>query len=118
MRINGFWSDAVTYLNYNQDTSFMCGMNSSNVILTKYVLNSTVAHDFEILQSYWKNNDSCANGPQVYADEEERASTFNYLWNHYAVREEPFIEVVSIAKEKKTRRRIFKFIIPALEEGI
>jgi len=78
MCIIGLWSDVVIYLDYIQDTPFVCGMNSSNVIVTKYVLNPNVAHDFEILQSYWKGNDSFASGPQVYTDEEERASTINY----------------------------------------
>lgn len=79
MRIIGLWSDIVIYLDYIQDTPFICSMNSSNVIVTKYVLNPNVAHDFQIFQSYWKGNDSFAKGTQVYTDEEERASTINYL---------------------------------------
>lgn len=46
MRIIGLWSDMVIYLDYIQDTPFICGMNSSNVIVTKYVLNPNVTHDF------------------------------------------------------------------------
>ncbi|KEH41593.1 hypothetical protein MTR_1g052605 [Medicago truncatula] len=52
--------------------------------------------------SFWKGKDVSASVPQVYTDEEERATTINYLKNCSAAMEEPFIEVVS----KKNKKRM------------
>jgi len=65
MCIGGLWSDAVTYLDYIREDD----------------LNSNVAHYLETMQSYWKDKEDGASVPRVYTDEEERATTINYLKN-------------------------------------
>ncbi|RHN46607.1 hypothetical protein MtrunA17_Chr7g0244041 [Medicago truncatula] len=97
MRIVGQWSDTMTDLDYNQDPQTWYDLSSSNVMVSKDVLNPNIAHDLEILRPYLKDNNACASEPRVYTDEEERETTINYL-NRSATREEPFIEV---SKSKK-----------------
>ncbi|RHN56251.1 hypothetical protein MtrunA17_Chr5g0427441 [Medicago truncatula] len=98
MHIVGLWSDAVTDLDYNQDPQPWYELSSSNVMVSKDVLNPNIANDLEILWPYLKDNNACASEPQVYTDEEERELAINYLKNHFAIKEEPFIEV---SKSKK-----------------
>ncbi|RHN55635.1 hypothetical protein MtrunA17_Chr5g0420001 [Medicago truncatula] len=103
MRIVGSWSDAVTDLDYNQDPPSWYGLGSSNVMVSKEVLNPNIAHDLEILRPYLKGNDACASVPQVYTDEEEREAAINYLKNRSVAEDEPFIEV-SKSKKKKVQK--------------
>jgi len=95
MRISGPWSDAVTTLDYIREDD----------------LNPNVAHDLEIMQSYWKGKEVGASVPQVYTHEEERAISINYLKNRSAIMEKPFIKVTP---RKARRKGVFRFILPAL----
>jgi len=109
MHIVGPWSNVVTDLDYIQDPPSWSGLGSSNVEVSKEVLNPNVAHDLAILQQHvWNGNDARGIGPRVYTDEEENAAAINYLKNCFAadsaVTEEPFIEVVSKAKKKKVQK--------------
>ncbi|RHN78996.1 putative transcription factor interactor and regulator CCHC(Zn) family [Medicago truncatula] len=108
MRIVGPWSDVVTDLDYIQDPLYWCGLESSNVDVSKEVLNPNVAHDLEILQKHvWNGSDARGIGPRVYTDEEENAAALNYLKNRgigSTTTEEPFIEVMSKAKKKKVQK--------------
>lgn len=108
MHIVGPWSDVVTDLDYIQDPPYWCGLESSNVYVSKEVLNPNVAHDLEILQQHvWNGNDARGIGPRVYTDEEENAAALNYLKNRgigSTTTEEPFIEVMSKAKKKKIQK--------------
>jgi hypothetical protein len=59
MRIVGPWSDVVTDLDYIQDSPSWNGLSSSNVMVTKDVLNPNITHDLEILRPYLKCKDAC-----------------------------------------------------------
>jgi len=89
MRIVGPKSDAVTDLDYNQDPAWY-GLGSSNVMVSKEVLNPNIAHDLEILRPYLKGNDAFTSVPRVYTYEEEREASINYLKNRSVAVEEPF----------------------------
>jgi hypothetical protein len=102
LRIVGPWCDAVTDLDYTQDSSPLCGSLPSR----NDVLNPIVAHDLEILQQHFlKGRDATA---RLYTDEEEREAAINYLRNRSAVSEEPFIEVDSRATKKKNKHKGFR----------
>ncbi|XP_045802224.1 uncharacterized protein LOC123895782 [Trifolium pratense] len=102
LRIVGSWSDAVTDLDYIQDPPSWCS-TSSNVTASDVGLNPHVAHDLEILRN-WKDYEASDIGHRVYTDEEETATTINYLKNRSAAVEEPFTDVVSKAKKKKSQK--------------
>lgn len=58
---------------------------------------SQCRYDLKILRQHWKGNDGM--GLRVYTDEEERATTINYLKNRSNIWEEPFIDVVFKTKK-------------------
>ena len=65
MRIVGLWSDDVMDLDYNQDPQPWYDLSSSNVMVSKDVLNPNIAHDLKILRPYLKDNNACASQPRV-----------------------------------------------------
>lgn len=71
MHISGSWSDAMAYLDYIREDH----------------MNPNVAQDLEILQSFWKGKDVSTSVPQVYADEERRGTSLNYLKNRFVAME-------------------------------
>jgi len=95
-------------LDYIQEPPSWCGLGSSNVKVSKEVLNPNVAHDLEILQSVWNGSNTRGIGHRVYTNEEENTTAINYLKNKFAAdsaaTEEPFIEVVFKAKKKKVQK--------------
>jgi hypothetical protein len=87
-----------------QDPLSLCGLTSSNVVVSNDILNPNVAYDIEILQKYLKGNDVGDIGHRVYTYEEENATTINFLNNRSAASEKPFTEVVSKSKKKNMQK--------------
>jgi len=65
--ISGPWSDAVTDFDYIREDH----------------INHNVAQDLKILHLFWKGKDVSASVPQVYAEEEGRGTSINYLKNRF-----------------------------------
>jgi len=99
MLIVGQWSDAVTDLDYTQDSPSWCGLPSSRIIVSDEVLNSNIAHDMEILRHHVQKGIDVGDTVPLFTDEEEKAAAINYLKNRSTSME--FTEVVSKATKKE-----------------
>jgi len=102
MLIVGQWSDVVTNLDYTQDSPSWCGLPSSRMTVSDEVLNPYIAHYMEILRQHVQKGIDVGDIVPLYTDEEERATTINYLKNRFASME--FTEAVSKATKKKRQK--------------
>lgn len=102
MLIVGQWSDAVTDLDYTQDSPSWCGLPSFRMTVSDEVLNPNIAHDMEILRQHVQKGIDVGDIVPLYTDEEKRAAAVNYLKHRFASME--FTEVVSKATKKKRQK--------------